>query len=680
MEKYRRDIDGLRALAVLSVVLYHAGVRWFEGGFVGVDIFFVISGYLITKYVDQRIEDNQFSIVEFYERRVRRIMPALFFVLIVASVLSYFVLLPIELLSFAKSEIATTLFVPNILFYKQTGYFAASAKLKPLLHMWSLGVEEQFYIFLPLAMVVASRGGRRGKLATLYAGLIGSFVLSIWAVKYRPAAAFYLVPFRAWELLLGSLIGVRAFPAIYKASLRNALSGVGVVLAVASFFLYSRDTPFPGLAALLPCLGAALVIYGNEEGPTVTGRLLSWRPMVGIGLISYSLYLWHWPLLVFGEQYLARPLTKVETGVAVLLSFVAATASWKFVEQPFRRRIVGASRRALFSTIGAVAASVLVIAAVGIVDHGLPQRISPTALQYASGRTDQDHDISACKTSLQQIQKGELCRLGSSKSSHIDFIVWGDSHAAAMAPAFRVLANETGTAGWLITHPGCAPLLGVVRLSRDASGCERFNDAVMSEIEQANIRTVFLIGRWEVNALGRTNWEASEGLGKISLLDANSKETSPAETRAVFERGLTRTLSRLRRSQRTVVLVMDVPNTAIDTPVFLAKSAIPSPEVRIDIPAHGGRLDSLDAMLTGLCQQWQVRTIDPKRSLCAGSQCLIAKDGWSLYRDDHHLSLFAALQLVDLIRPGFEGALSASGRVVAAVQSHSPASIGSLSP
>jgi hypothetical protein len=445
-----------------------------------------------------------------------------------------------------------------------------------------------------------------------------------------------------------------------------------VALVLASFVLYSPDTPFPGVAALLPCVGAGLVIYANATGPTVTGFALSWQPLVGVGLISYSLYLWHWPLLVFGEQFFGRLLTKLETVSVVVLSLVAATASWKFVEQPFRRRIMGSSRPALFSIVGAFAAVVVVIATVGIAGRGLPQRLTAQALQYASGKTDRDTEISACKASLQRIQKGELCRLGSSKEGRVDFVVWGDSHADAIAPAFRALANETGASGWLISHPGCAPLLGVVRISRDAPGCDRFNVVVISTIEQYDVRTVFLVGRWEANALGPTSWESSEGLGKISLQDADSKEDSPAETRKAFERGLTRTLSRLERGLRSVVLVMDVPNTALDTPEFLAKSALRGgigPEVRIDIAANGGRVDSVADLLSRLCKEWHAMTIDPRASLCTGSQCLVAMRGRSLYRDDHHLSVFGALQLVDLIRPSFEGALSAarSGHSVAAL-------------
>jgi peptidoglycan/LPS O-acetylase OafA/YrhL len=674
MEKYRSDIDGLRAIAVASVVLYHAGVTSLRGGYVGVDVFFVISGYLITRYVDQKIGGRNFSIAEFYERRIRRIMPALFFVLLVSLILGYFALLPNELYNFSKGEIATTLFAPNIFFYGGSGYFDTSARLKPLLHMWSLGVEEQFYIFLPLTMILASRGGRRGILTALYAGFAGSLVLSVWAVRCQPDAAFYLVPFRAWELLVGSLIGVRAFPRIDNALLRNTLSAMGVVLIFASFFLYTPDTPFPGFAALLPCLGAGLVIYGGEAGQTATGWFLSWRPMVGLGLISYSLYLWHWLLLVLTQQFIGRPLNAVETALVVLWSLAAAIASWKYVEQPFRRRLVCVSRGALFSTSAAVAAVIVVMAAVGIVTRGLPQRVPVQAVEYASAGTERDPEIDGCRTSVESIQKGELCRLGLPKSGTIDFVVWGDSHAGAIAPAFRTLANESGTAGWLSTKPACAPLLGVERISHDSSGCDPFNDAVLLAIERYDVRTVFLVGRWEVNALGRTSWETSEGLGGVFLRDESSRETSAVESRLVFERGLIRTLSRLNRDHRSVTLIMDVPNTATNTPVFLAKSAIrggsTAADVRIDVVANGGRFDPVDVLLTRLCKQWHAQTIDPKRSLCSGSECLVARNGRSLYRDDHHLSVFGALQLVDLIRPSFGGALSAarSGRAVAALQ------------
>jgi len=683
VEQYRRDVDGLRAVAVIAVVLYHAGVTSMGGGYVGVDVFFVISGYLITKYVDQRIQDGRFRIVEFYERRVRRIMPALFFLLIVASVLGYFALFPSAFYDLAKSQIATTIFSPNLLLYRDAGYFDGIAKLKPLLHMWSLGVEEQFYIFLPLTMMLAARGGRRGTLVTLYVALVGSLALSIWGVKSNPSAAFYLVPFRAWELLLGSLIGVRAFPRISNTMLCNALSAVGLLLILFSVFFYTSETAFPGVAALAPCLGTAFIIYANEDRKTLTGRLLSWGPMVGIGLISYSLYLWHWPLLVFLRHYLARPLSNAEAGIVVVVSLAAAILSWKFVEQPFRVRAIGASRPALFSIVAAVAAVVLVLGAVEIAAHGLPQRLSPQARQYASGITDRDHELAKCGRSTERIEKGDLCRLGSDKAGTdqagpVDFVLWGDSHAGALAPVFKTLANETGVAGWLATEPGCAPLLGVETITHNVSGCDKFNGSVISAVEHYNVRTVYLVARWELDLLGRTDFENSEGVGGFFLSDSDSKEISRAESGRVLERGLNRTLSRLARGGHRVVLVLDVPNTAIFTPAVLAKSATRGmdlgPEVIVDVRANGGRLDSADDFLKHIGAQWQATTIDPKASLCKGAGCLIAKNGRSLYTDDNHLTTFGALQLIDLIRPSVTqaGSISHSARAVATRQPSEP--------
>ncbi len=679
MQQYRSDVDGLRAVAVISVVLYHAGMTVFRGGYVGVDVFFVISGYLITKYIDQKIGDGKFSIGDFYERRVRRIMPALFFLLLASSVMGYFSLFPNALYDLAKSQLATTFFSPNLLLYRDAGYFDGIAKMKPLLHMWSLGVEEQFYIFLPLAMILASRGGRRGILTTLYAAFVGSLVMSIWAVKASSSAAFYLVPFRAWELLFGSLIAVRAFPKIVNAKLCNMLSAAGLLLIGISVFLYTADTPFPGVAALLPCLGAAMFIYGNDAQPTLAGRLLSLRPVVAVGLISYSLYLWHWPLLVFARHFLARPLVNWETAFVVLLSFAAALLSWKFVEQPFRTRSLGASRPALFSIVGAVAATVVIAAAIGITGHGLPQRLSPQARLYASGITDRDPELAKCERSSQRIDKGDLCRLGTAAAGPVDFVVWGDSHAGAVGPAFKTLANETGAAGWLATQPGCAPLLGVSTITHNVSGCNGFNASVASAIERYHVPTVYLVARWELNVLGRTNFEDSEGVSGFFIADGNTTEISPTENQRVFERGLTRTLARLTNDFRKVVLLLDVPNTGIYTPAVLAKMATRGmnlgPAVTIDVRAHGGRLDATDDLLRRIGKQWHAAILDPKLSLCDGAACAIARGGRSLYTDDNHLTTFGAMQLVDLLRPTVTQALvvSRSAPAIASLQEPSPA-------
>src|SRR6056297_20083 len=336
---YRADIDGLRALAVLPVLAFHAGLAPFSGGFVGVDVFFVISGYLIAGLILPRIRAGRFSLLEFYERRARRLLPALFVVMAVSGALAAALFLPAELREFGQSAVAATLFASNVLFSRETGYFETEAALKPLLHTWSLGVEEQFYLLFPLLLMAlaARRAGRVALVPVLAALALASLALAAWAVPRAPAFAFYLLPTRLWELMLGALLAVAPLPALRRRAVREAAAAAGLAAILWAMLRYSEATPFPGPAALLPCLGAALVIHAGASGPTAVSRALSLGPVVFVGLISYALYLWHWPVLVFAEYAAVRELTTVETGAALALSGVLAALTWRFVERPFRR-------------------------------------------------------------------------------------------------------------------------------------------------------------------------------------------------------------------------------------------------------------------------------------------------------------------------------------------------------
>ena len=296
---YRPDIDGLRAIAVLSVLAYHLRINMFRGGFVGVDVFFVISGYLISAIILKDIAAGTFSIVSFYERRVRRIFPALIALFVGTTLLAYFFFLPTELIGFAKSLLAALFSVSNFYFWRHSGYFSAPVDTKPLIHTWSLAVEEQFYIFLPIFLFLAHRFFPRRLRTSIVVIALGSFVLSAVGAYRDPTAAFYLPHTRAWELLLGVLISLDVFPAIRGPVLRNVSTICGLGLISAAVFGFSAYTPFPGIAALLPCVGAALIIAAGRSGNSLVGRMLSLKPMVFIGLISYSLYLWHWPIIVF---------------------------------------------------------------------------------------------------------------------------------------------------------------------------------------------------------------------------------------------------------------------------------------------------------------------------------------------------------------------------------------------
>jgi peptidoglycan/LPS O-acetylase OafA/YrhL len=336
---YRREIDGLRALAVLPVILFHAGFELFSGGFVGVDVFFVISGYLITTIILAELEQEKFSIVNFYERRARRILPALFLVMLFCLPFAWVLLTPADLNSFAKSLIAVPLFVSNIFFWRDGGYFETAAELKPLLHTWSLAVEEQYYVLFPLFLMFFWKLGKRWILATLIFVFLASVTLAQWGSYAKPVASFYLLPTRGWELLIG------AFSALYLSTenrkefskiLSDFLGWLGVALILYAVFAFSKATPFPGLYALIPTLGTALIILFATQQTTV-GKFVGNNLFVGLGLISYSAYLWHQPVLAFARHW-STELDQLLILLLVTLVLLISYLSWRFIEQPFRSK------------------------------------------------------------------------------------------------------------------------------------------------------------------------------------------------------------------------------------------------------------------------------------------------------------------------------------------------------
>jgi len=383
--KYRSDIDGLRAVAILPVVAYHSGLAFVPGGFVGVDVFFVISGYLICRLINDEIKDGSFTVAGFYKRRVMRLFPALFAMLLATSALAYFYLLPIELKEFSDSMIAAVTYVSNVFFALTTGYFDAPAETKPLLHTWSLSVEEQFYIVCPLFMLACHRFCPRRLNALIATGALLSFAAAVLAYGRNPTFAFFLTPFRAWELLLGALLGIRFFPAPVSADVKSLLGGAGLALVLFAVFGFSRDTPLP-LATATACVGTALIIHSSENGVSIVGRLLSWRPAVFIGLISYSLYLWHWPIMVFHRSdgfLFAQASVTAKLGL-IAVSIGVAYLSWKFVELPFRIRIKTISVRL---ALGGALASMAVVGALGataIALNGAPYRFPPSIVAIGS--------------------------------------------------------------------------------------------------------------------------------------------------------------------------------------------------------------------------------------------------------------------------------------------------------
>jgi len=338
--KYRPEIDGLRALAVISVILFHAGFDLISGGYVGVDIFFVISGFLITTIIYEEIKSGKFSIINFYERRVRRILPALFFMVLVTIPIAWFLLSPYDMKYYSKSIAYVAIFLSNTIFYKQSGYFDTSAELKPLLHTWSLGVEEQYYIFFPLLLVFMWRYAKDYIHQVFITIFIISLLLANYMVYVKPAAAFFLFQYRVWELLTGSILAIfvlRNISTLNLDRLHNPLSITGFILLTCSIFLFDKSIPFPSLYTLVPIIGTALIILFASD-KTFIGKLLSLKPIVAIGLLSFSAYLWHQPLFAFFRHASNDDPTLAEMSLLIIVVFVIATLSWKYIETPFRNK------------------------------------------------------------------------------------------------------------------------------------------------------------------------------------------------------------------------------------------------------------------------------------------------------------------------------------------------------
>jgi len=630
MEKahaFRRDIQGLRALAVLPVVAFHAFPDSLPGGFVGVDIFFVISGYLITRILHQELQEGRFSIAGFYVRRVRRLFPALYLMLVTTMVLGIAMLPPLELRELALSCIATVGFVANFLFKSLSGYFDGQAELKPLLHTWSLAVEEQFYLVFPLALMAVWRFRPRWLPALLWAAAAVSLAWCLIELGQDRSRAFYYPLPRAFELLIGAVVGVGAIPALEDRRLRDGLSLLGIALIVGSLLLLSDQSPFPGLLALPPCIGAALLIAAGEKGETLGGKLLGFAPLVFIGSLSYSLYLWHWPALVFGRYLVLRPLTAPEALASVTLAFALAWASWRYVERPVLRWRL--PHRPVLAG-GAVAMTAMAgIAAVVVLGRGLPQRFDPLGRTMAAAVTDNSRFRATCHSNEgSEIPYGRLCAFGDPKAEpHV--AVWGDSFGAELVVAMGERMAPQKRSVLQITASGCPPALGYVPRARPK--CAIYNAGRLEEIEaDPRIREVVLV----VNYLG-------------------FMDDSPTQQRALLD-GIEQTALALRGKGKSLALVYAIPRMP-----FVAPAALAMERLRGGDPSGFGQdrgdFDRRDAVVSArldrIARETGAIRIVPADHLCNARLCPAWRpDAGVLYFDGVHLSIAGARYLVSTMK------------------------------
>ncbi len=648
---YRADIDGLRAIAVLAVIAFHFAIGC-PGGYVGVDVFFVISGYLITGLLIKDFEDRTFSLKQFWLRRCRRILPAVFAMMIGTMALSYWLFLPYNLMQMAKSAVAQSLFVSNLNFWRDRSYFNQESDWKPLLHTWSLSVEEQFYIVLPIIFLVVLRWKRQWLYPSIFAATLLSFILNCSTIYASPAATFYLLPTRAWELLAGSLLATGAIPNRSRLTLQW-LPVIGLLLIFWSVFAYDRHTLFPGAAALAPVVGTMLVIASPLDVATPVQRLLSLSPLVFVGKLSYSLYLWHWPLLSIA-RYAADGELALTAKIAVLLiTIVAAYLSYVWVERPIHSRRWLVSNKKLLLTLGSVWFLISATALYFYLSDGCVFRS-----QLAVSEAPEIYPLST----IQTIRGGKLPVLGDTGNGRPSFIVWGDSHAAMNMPMINELAEQRKLSGIAAAMSSSPPL----------PGCENgwnpnlreWNAGVEKIIESENIMHVFLFARWSNYVLGASENDLLHGTTPEQPLvfdDPLMPKTSKVAA-SVFLRSIRELCQRLTDDGRHVYLIPQIP----EQPKNVRKTTFINERTFGVLPADFESTNRSDfnrqqsvtrQTFSNLAAESKfIELIPSERFLFAEDNHSIVKfDNRLLYDDTHHLSIYGTdLAIRPLLEPIFD--------------------------
>lgn len=656
--KYRREVDGLRAVAVLPVIFFHAGFKAFSGGFIGVDVFFVISGYLITNIILAEMEQGKFSITNFYERRARRILPVLFFVMLCCIPFAWVWLLPNHLKDFSESLTAVSIFSSNILFWKESGYFDTAVELKPLLHTWSLAVEEQYYVLFPIFMILLWKLRKRWIFGTLMAIAIGSLALAQWGSYNKPSASFFLLPTRGWELAVGALV---AFYFLYRKKQIEFVSSnkaaseffglIGLILIGYSIVIFDNSTPFPGFYALIPTIGTALIIIFSTSN-TIVGRLLGTKIMVGIGLISYSAYLWHQPLFVFARhRSFAEPSTKLLI-ILSAISIILAYFSWRFIEIPFRdRNKISKNFIFKFSLIGSL--FFIVIGFSGMISNGYSDRLPENLLElYNDDKSD---------------NKEENSFMENNTNGKYIFLM-GDSHAKALSGDLKNRINDIGIGFIYSTLGGCPPVENVYRRDKQSINCYEYNNDVYKNIISSKyIETIIVSARWTIYLDGSQfdNTEGGTDYGDPVILDLiiNTNKTTHEnnERKILVENMFYESIMKLVNSGKKIIIVYDVPECGWNPREIILKKGLFSD---FDLNKAGSgflstghdvfkkRTERTYKLFDKIGDHKNLFRIKPENVFCNNyveNRCVSQYDGEIFYKDTNHLSKSGSKLVVDQI-------------------------------
>lgn len=638
---YRADIDGLRSIAVLLVMIFHFQILSIgKGGFLGVDIFFVISGFLITSILLKELQDNTFSFRGFFKRRILRLAPPLFCTLIGVMIAGWLLYFPAEFKELAQQVVATQLYFANIYFWQNVNYFGLYAESVPLLHTWSLAIEEQFYLLFPIVVFVIYRWAKMHFWKILCIGTVISFALNLALTPSKPELTFYLMPTRGWEFLIGALAAPLSHQlAKLPRQHHETLAIIGIALIAGAVAFYSEGIAFPGSYALLPTLATALIIVSGHSGKTLICRALSSPLLVYIGRLSYPLYLCHWPIHVFAAEILEDDYTMAWRLAMFALTFIFAAAIFHLVEIPIRK---GTGLRAWRSPYTAYAwgvAASMAFSMVIIYTHGMPNRFPERVITMANYSQDKPPPMQQCqhKDKL-QYNDDDFCTIGSEGVS-AKWLVIGDSHAWAAKEAFSKWLQMKNEAGLFLFRHACPPLRGL-HMVRDQGKCFNFNDKVYDYMGRAtNIENVVLVSAW-IYGSGR------------SITDNPSKLLTLEESRRIFDRQFAFSLAQINNDLgKNVYLWEPVPGARGNVPQSLARAsnvASESERLSFSLQEHRTRHDYF---YKNLEQNKSKVTLlfSPAQALCETGLCKVQVNNKPVYFDSSHLTFSLSSYWADVL-------------------------------
>jgi peptidoglycan/LPS O-acetylase OafA/YrhL len=662
----RPEIDGLRALAVVPVIMFHAGLPLFAGGFIGVDIFFVISGYLITRIILSELEVGAFSTLKFYERRARRILPALFCVIIFTVPFAVFWMPPAPLEEYFQSIYSTALFISNIHFWESIDYFNPSAEEQPLLHTWSLAVEEQFYVFFPLLLIMLHRFLKNSILAIIMGLLPIGFVLCLYTSHKSEVAAFYLIHARAWELAAGAMVAaveLRHGQSLgIGLKLRNLLSISGLLAILVSVVFINQDFRYPGWATLFPVFGTALIIATARQD-TLAGSLLSLRPFLAIGLISYSAYLWHHPLFAFARLTSVNQPSAPLMLTLVALSFAFAYLSWRFVELPFRQPGL-VSKRTLVLSATAMTAAFVVAGIIGPKMGLMFRHFNATQTALIDPPLSK---VKSCKwrRPLLADQSIEFCDFGTD-SGDAPVLLWGDSHAQALFDAMNLELKKRGLRGAYIDADKCTRLFGIYGSGSsndgDESLCEKKQLGLLNFLRENPPKAIVISLRWSLRlfpgAEDKVGFDNREGgveyeTGRMQF--AKSADGTWTTAGAAKLHAIKNFLASLEKIA-PVVIVGPIPEVGWNVGNTNFKSIMIRKENPPDISTSFQRFRERNQFILGALDEMQrglrFQRVDPEQIFCntwIKDRCVAQYLGIPYYADDDHVSESGAELIVQQI-------------------------------